>query len=164
MWLLKSEQESQNMEAAATSLTLLCLCSVGLCGTAGATPIQVRRTFLTTFCVRVVGLGFSILIFWKAAMKAVSDGVKDPETLTNPLVCVKTDRTGASESEFFIKNSWFLSQTSLPELRKARGDVPDPHPDPNAESELASPVSDFENSYNYVCECPRSVQSQFAWK
>uniref|UniRef100_A0A674MC19 C-type lectin domain containing 11A n=1 Tax=Takifugu rubripes TaxID=31033 RepID=A0A674MC19_TAKRU len=41
-------------------------------------------------------------------------------------------------------------QTSLPELRKARGDVPDPHPDPNAEPEPASPVSDFENSYNYV--------------
>lgn len=63
-----------------------------------------------------------------------------------------------------LQKDWFLSQTSLPEPKKARGDVPDIRPDPNTESEPAGPVSDFENSYNYVRECPRSVQSQFAWK
>lgn len=58
----------------------------------------------------------------------------------------------------------FLSQTSLLEQKKARGDVPDVHPDPNPDLEPTGPVSDFENSYNYICECPRSVQSQSAWK
>ncbi|XP_070843355.1 C-type lectin domain family 11 member A [Chaetodon trifascialis] len=40
------------------------------------------------------------------------------------------------------------TQASLPEVKKARGDVPDILPEP--EPEPTSPVSDFENSYNYI--------------
>lgn len=58
----------------------------------------------------------------------------------------------------------FLPQASLLDQKKARGDVPDVHPDPNPESEPTSPVSDFENSYNYVCECLCLVQHHFGWK
>lgn len=47
-------------------------------------------------------------------------------------------------------------KASLPEVKKARGDVPDILPEP--EPEPTSPVSDFENSYNYVCESQYSDQ------
>ncbi|KAM9703202.1 C-type lectin domain family 11 member A isoform 1-T1 [Menidia menidia] len=40
------------------------------------------------------------------------------------------------------------TQASVPEVKKARGDVPDIFPEP--ESEPTSQTSDFENSYNYV--------------
>lgn len=52
------------MDPAATSLTLLCLCSVGLCRTASATPIQVRRTFLRTFWVSAAWVEFSVAVFY----------------------------------------------------------------------------------------------------
>ncbi|TWW68564.1 C-type lectin domain family 11 member A [Takifugu flavidus] len=114
---LQWEQENQNMDPAA--LTLLCLCSVGLCGAASATPIQDS------------GSGI-----YGRSQERVSDGVRNPEKLR--------------ENNISVQIPFSCPQTSLPELRKARGDVPDPHPDPNAEPEPASPVSDFENSYNYV--------------
>lgn len=40
-------------------------------------------------------------------------------------------------------------QAYEPEVKRTRGDVPDILPEPEAEP--TSPVSDFENSYNYVC-------------
>lgn len=42
----------------------------------------------------------------------------------------------------------FLSQTSAIKVKRARGDNPDFLPEP----EPTNPTSDFENSYNYVCE------------
>lgn len=48
--------------------------------------------------------------------------------------------------------SFSVCQAFQPEVKKARGDVPDILPEP--EPEPTSPVSDFETSYNYVCESP----------
>ncbi|XP_026196859.1 C-type lectin domain family 11 member A [Anabas testudineus] len=57
--------------------------------------------------------------------------------LCSVCVCVPTGTADAAPT-----------QASLFEPKKARGDVPDILPDP--EPEPTSPVSDFENSYNYI--------------
>lgn len=49
-----------------------------------------------------------------------------------------------------------IYQASQPEVKKARGDVPDILPE--AEPEPTVQTSDFENSYNYVCECQPLIQ------
>lgn len=49
-----------------------------------------------------------------------------------------------------IPNSTHVCQAPVSEAKRARGDVPEILPEPEAEP--TSPVSDFENSYNYVCE------------
>lgn len=41
-------------------------------------------------------------------------------------------------------------QESLPDVKKSRGDVPDILP--TSEVEPTNAASDFETSYNYVCE------------
>ena len=52
-------------------------------------------------------------------------------------------------SPFFLANPVLsLSQGSVIKVKRARGDNPDILPEP----EPTNPTSDFENSYNYVCE------------
>lgn len=68
------------------------------------------------------------------------------------------ERIGFLSLSLSFSSSLSLFQESLPQVKKARGDVPDPLPEP--ELEPTGPASDFENSYNYVSACPHSFLVQ----